>query len=178
MQMHLERWLPVVGFEDVYSVSTLGRVRRDLAVPGAVVGRILRPQVCSKYGHLMVHLSHHGELTPSLVHRLVLAAFVGPCPDGCETRHLNGKAGENHLENLSYGTSSENDADKLLHGTSNRGEAHNMAVLTRADVVEIKGLLARGRRQRAIAQMFGICQQQVSKIATGQRWGWLAEAAA
>lgn len=38
------------------------------------------------------------------IHRLVLQAFVGPCPEGMEARHLNGDPSDNRLENLCWGT--------------------------------------------------------------------------
>jgi hypothetical protein len=51
------------------------------------------------------------------VHRLVLAAFVGPCPEGMEVRHLDGNPANTRLANLRYGTHSENELDKVRHGT-------------------------------------------------------------
>src|SRR5688500_13903704 len=50
----------------------------------------LRPGTHQK-GYLYVNLTRVGEAYKSCrVHRLVLAAFVGPCPEGMECRHLNG----------------------------------------------------------------------------------------
>ena len=51
------------------------------------------------------------------MHRLVLAAFVGPLPEGKEVCHNNGNPGDNRLENLRYGTKSENNLDRVKHGT-------------------------------------------------------------
>ena len=45
------------------------------------------------------------------IHRLVLESFVGPCPDGMETRHLDGNRENNHFQNLCWGTHSENMKD-------------------------------------------------------------------
>lgn len=42
------------------------------------------------------------------MHLLVLAAFVGPRPEGCESLHLNHFPWDNRLVNLRYGTRSEN----------------------------------------------------------------------
>lgn len=50
------------------------------------------------------------------VHRLVLTVFVGPCPPGMQTRHLDGDPGNNHLGNLRWGTPAENNRDTLRHG--------------------------------------------------------------
>lgn len=76
-----------------------------------------------KQGYAVVSLtSDEGVLWQPLVHRLVLLSFVGACPDGMETRHLNGIKHDNRLENLQYGTPIENAADKEIHGTVARGD--------------------------------------------------------
>lgn len=49
------------------------------------------------------------------VHRLVLLAFVGPCPEGMECRHLNGVRADCRLENLAWGTRDENVEDRRRH---------------------------------------------------------------
>ena len=51
------------------------------------------------------------------IHLLVMLAFVGPRPEGLETRHFDGNHLNNSLENLRYGTSSENSMDEVRHGT-------------------------------------------------------------
>jgi hypothetical protein len=42
------------------------------------------------------------------VHRLVMAAFVGPCPAGHEVDHINADRSDNRLENLRYVPHEEN----------------------------------------------------------------------
>jgi hypothetical protein len=42
------------------------------------------------------------------VHRIVAAAFIGPCPDGLEINHKNGIKLDNRAENLEYTTRSAN----------------------------------------------------------------------
>src|SRR5262249_4354731 len=73
------------------------------------------------------------------VHRLVLEAFVGPCPPGMEARHVNGIKTDNRLVNLQWGTHRQNMRDKATHkmGTSigripsyRRHRASGQAVVT------------------------------------------------
>ena len=101
-------WKPIPNHEK-YSVSDDGRVRnsKGLELRGRDIGS----------GHLQVALYAKGKRSNLQVHRLVLAAFVGPCPEGMEVRHLNGIPGDNRLVNLAYGTSSENKRDMIAHGT-------------------------------------------------------------
>lgn len=102
-----ERWLPIPGWEDLYEVSSHGRVRKIALKP-----------CFNKKGYPLVSLSRDGVSQKFLVHRLVMLAFVGPCPDGLMVRHLNGDPADARWpENLLYGTAIENAADKKLHGT-------------------------------------------------------------
>lgn len=55
------------------------------------------------------------------VHRLVLLAFVGPCPEEMEACHNDGNPKNNMLENLRWDTRVNNHADKHKHGTSLEG---------------------------------------------------------
>ncbi|WP_415649087.1 NUMOD4 motif-containing HNH endonuclease [Rhodococcus pyridinivorans] len=125
-----EIWKPVVGYEGYYEVSNKGRVRSvsriiRLSSGGTrtVASRTLKP-FGSKYGHLALKLSRDGEVKNCRVHRMVLEAFVGPCPDGMEGCHNNGIADDNRLENLRWDTSSENKLDTVSHGR------HAMAIKT------------------------------------------------
>jgi hypothetical protein len=117
-----ERWLAVVGWEGLYEVSDLGRVR-SLPRRGTVQpnrwygGKILKPQPVNESGHLCVTLCRDGVDTKALVHRLVMAAFAGPCPEGEEVRHLDGDPSDNRLIRLAYGTRTQNNLDAVEHGT-------------------------------------------------------------
>jgi DNA-binding CsgD family transcriptional regulator len=58
-----------------------------------------------------------GATGNTLVHRVVLEAFIGPCPPGLQCRHLNGNPADNRLDNLCWGTPAQNTEDKRRHGT-------------------------------------------------------------
>lgn len=113
-----ERWLPVVGYEGFYEVSDQGRIwsvpRLD-PTGRRQGGRFLRPTLLST-GYLAIALCRAGKTSRFLVHRLVLTAFVGPCPEGSETRHLNAVRTDNRVANLAWGTSSENNYDIVAVG--------------------------------------------------------------
>jgi hypothetical protein len=109
-----EQWLGVVGFDDLYEVSNFGRVR-SVRRPGSA-GGLIAP-AAHPSGHLYIGL-HRGKRTSVQVHRLVLEAFVGACPQGMEALHANGDPADNRLENLRWGTRSENQRDRIRHGCS------------------------------------------------------------
>lgn len=109
--MATEEWRPVYGHEGIYEVSNLGRVKRVAPGSGTWAGRILNGKLDNK-GYYQVALNGHTVR----VHRLVLAAFVGP--SSMLGRHLDGNSKNNTLENLRYGTPLENSADRIAHGRS------------------------------------------------------------
>ena len=119
-------------------------------------------------GYNDVDLYKDGKKKKKKVHRLVMEAFVGPCPDGMECRHLNGNSRDNRLENLKWGTKAENIEDTLRHGHTTRGERHPMVKLTESQVREIR---AAGGKQREIAERYGVTQSNVSYIKRGASWG-------
>jgi hypothetical protein len=124
-----------------------------------------------------------GRDSPShSVHRLVLTAFIGPCPKGHGTRHLDGNPANNYLANLCWGTQVENAQDRKRHGremaTFPPGEKHPNSKLTDQQAAEIKALLQIGRLSRtAIAIRYGVHYSQISRIAHGHRWRHVALAA-
>lgn len=116
-------------------------------------GKILKPWR-SGSGYMMVHL---GRAAVKQIHTLVLEAFVGPRPDGCEAAHLNGDKVDNRLENLSWKSRVENQADRYAHNT--RG-----LKLRFADVRAIFVMQAAKMRQADIARVFGVSQHAVSQV--------------
>jgi hypothetical protein len=168
--VNTENWTPVAGYEGIYEVSNWGRVKRVRAANSTTVGRILKLYVNGCYGHLQAHLCTGGRCRHMLVHRLVLEAFVGPCPVGQECRHLDGNPANNNVENLAWGTRTENQADRVRHGTSSRGEQSVLAKLTEDDVREIRRLLGQGLTQTKISSLFGVSRVTISKIKLGKLW--------
>jgi DNA-binding transcriptional regulator YiaG len=95
------------------------------------------------------------------VHRLVMLAFVGPCPAGHEVRHINGDPSDNRLVNLRYGTRSENQKDRARHERTK---------LTPANVKDIRRRLKRCESQYSIAARFNVNQSLISRIKTGEAY--------
>jgi hypothetical protein len=78
------------------------------------------------------------------VHRLVLEAFVGLCPEGMQCCHNDGNPANNALSNLRWDTPKANQADRLRHGTDYRGERQKSAKLTAELVRRIRSEVAGG----------------------------------
>lgn len=168
-----ETWVPVAGFEIDYEVSDMGRVRSiDRHVRNGETstrlrkGRVLRPGLTGS-GYPQVNLSSGGKNKVLMVHRLVMAAFVGACEKGVEVCHRDGKKTNNALENLRYDTKKSNAADRYKHGTHHRGEKSPNAKLTNERVSVIrKSVLTYGK----LAEMFGVSEAAVGMAKRGVTW--------
>ncbi len=111
-----------------------------------------------------------------LVHRLVLEAFVGPCPDGMESRHFPDRTRTNcALSNLSWATKKANQADRRTHGTHMAGESHPSSILTSANVLAIRARLANGEHPKVIGKDFGVTHDAIRAIRDGKTWKSLKE---
>jgi hypothetical protein len=102
--MDSERWAVIPGSNGDYEVSDLGRVRSWRRRGGRRAEPRLR-SLNNVGGYRQVELQGAGLWT---IHRLVLTAFVGPCPPGCEASHINGDRADNRLANLVWETHAEN----------------------------------------------------------------------
>lgn len=98
-----ERWLPIVGYEGLYEVSDLGRVK-SLARTTTKGG--IRNQFISNNGYLRVPLTNL-KTKKYLVHRIVLSTFL-PIEENKEVDHINHIKTDNRFENLRWATCSEN----------------------------------------------------------------------
>lgn len=105
------------------------------------------------------------------VHRLVLLAFVGPCPEGMEACHNNGDRRDNRLENLRWDTRRKNIQDREKHGMTARGKRHGKSKLTEEDVVKIRHLFGKcGYTSRTLGRMFNVSYMTVYHAVVRNTW--------
>lgn len=148
-----EKWLPIPDYEGIYEVSDRGRVRSldrfvknkkgtEIFFPGKGMSTPKR-----RDGYLTVHLRKNGVRTKHLVHRLVLEAFTGPCPEGWEARHLNDIKEDARLDNLEWGSRRENNLDRTRNGIgyyAERKECRKGHLLVEANLVPNQKRLREG----------------------------------
>ena len=117
-----EEWKPVVGYEDFYEVSDLGRVK-SLNYRNTGKEGFLKPTPAKIGGYLQVGLCKNGNQETCRVHILVMRAFVGECPAGYEVDHYDWNPMNNMLENLSYQPKGVNRARRSPEWEKNQAEA-------------------------------------------------------
>jgi hypothetical protein len=167
----MKTWKPL-PFVDGYEVSDQGEIKRVKPGQGRRIGQCLRPRPASN-GYLKVVIRLDGKAKTISVHRVVCAAFYGPCPDGYQVRHLDGNKLNNAVVNLKYGTPKENGEDKVKHQTATRGENVCTAKISESQAIEIASDLSNGVSATAIAILLEIPRNIVYKIKHGKTWNWL-----
>lgn len=103
-----EEFRPVKGYEEVYEVSNLGRVK-SLGNNKARREKILKPSLVGG-GYPRVVLSKHKAQKPYYVHTLVAIAFLNHKPNGHEivVDHIDNIKTNNKSNNLQLLTQREN----------------------------------------------------------------------
>lgn len=167
-----ERWLPVVGWEGLYEVSDLGKIR-SLPRVGVRIRRIysgvpVKPQTAPN-GYLTVYLNGVGRARKrAYLHRIVLEAFVGPAPDEHECAHNDGDKRNCRLSNLVWKTRLENVADKFLHGSQPIGESCYNSVLTEKRIRIIRS--STGASDAELGKRFGVGPATIYKVRHRISW--------
>ena len=180
--MNNEEWKPIVlsslpSAVKNYSISSIGRVRRETPGVGAAVkGSILKPRFSSD-GYSRIRLSDSGIAKLFSVARLVASAFI-PNPDNKATvNHKNGIRDDNRIENLEWATQSENNyhSFKQLGRKSPRGEAQGASKLKESDIREIRAWWKTGDvTQIALGKRWGVHPSQIANIVKLKQWAHVA----
>jgi hypothetical protein len=154
-----------------YAVTTEGRVFRvngGRARPGAPVE--IKTYLGST-GYLMANCHD----TPHKLHRILAITFIANPDNKPVVAHRDGDKLNNKLDNLYWATVQENNDDTLRHGNRACNERHGNAVLTAAEVAEIRALTT-GRLPRSkptlaeIGAIFGVSKETIADITKRRSW--------
>ena len=164
----IEEWRPVVGWEALYSVSSLGRVRRDAPGRNARPGHIRRVSL-DKDGYARVSLPKASGQVTRGVHQLVAEAFWGPKPSPLhEPNHKDGVKTNNAASNLEWLTGGDNTRHAERTGLRNsKGIGNAQAKLTDDDVRAIR---ASSSSERQLAGRFGVARSLIGRIKRREGW--------
>ena len=173
-----EIWKAISGCPG-YEVSDHGRVRSYRVYdgktrPGKIISHshILKGSI-HKAGYTKFTLLVNGKPKCRNVHRLILEAFIGPCPIGYQACHNDGNPSNNQLSNLRWDTVSNNKLDCNKHGTMPIGENHHNARLSVIKVISIRLLSLHGITAKQLAYIYHIDITTVYQIINRKTWRYI-----
>lgn len=120
MEIKQEIWKDVIGYENLYQVSNLGRIKslykirrtgKCYNVIREYPEKILSIKI-NNNGYEQTNICKDGVLKCFLVHRLVAQSFLFNEDLKKQVNHLNGNKRDNSVENLEWVSSRENECHK------------------------------------------------------------------
>lgn len=186
----VEEWRDVVGFEGIYQVSSLGRLKRCECTVTYKSGRTVhyKEKMMSddtiNLGYMENHLSSVEMNLPKdkarpggyRRHRLVAEAFI-PNPDNLPfVLHINDNPLDNRVENLRWGTAQDNANDRKNHNRSKKEFIEeNQKLLDVTTGIEYSSL-------KEASELTGLTWKGITDSAysgcttiDGHNWKWISE---
>ena len=117
-----EIWKDIVGYEGLYQVSNLGRVKSCERMIVHFRGGLrklkekIRKAAKDTDGYLVLDLYRNGKGKFHKVHRLVAISFLETQDGKNEVNHINGQKEDNNINNLEWCNSSENQLHAFRNG--------------------------------------------------------------
>lgn len=173
--MKNENWKDILGYEGLYQVSDLGRVRsldREVVYSNGKVrifkGKLLKPHI-EKDGRVSIQLSKNGNRKTTKVCRLVALTFIGEKPEGYHVCHNDGNARNNTLMNIRYDIPTENSIDFYRYGSKTAN-----GILTIEQVLEIRKLYKTGICSlKELVERFPVSKSAILSIVNRKSFQWL-----
>lgn len=176
----MEIWKDIQGFENMYQVSNIGKIKsleRTIKTKKGflrVKERILDGSKDTK-GYLQVELKKDGKRNIKVIHRLVAEAFIPNIDNKEQVNHKDGNKLNNNVDNLEWVTCQEN----IQHAWKNKlnvarlGEEHHNHKLTTEQAIYIKqNYKPRDKKfgMCALARKFNVTTGPVFNIIKGRGW--------
>lgn len=171
-----EHFVPVKGYEEFYSVSNFGTIRRERGGLGAKKrGCPLKPGIVGR-GYLGVVLWKNKKPKCCRVHRIVADVFLGDCPIDYQVNHKDGNKKNNSASNLEYVSCKQNMRHAIRNGLFNpnnpqKGIKNGSSKLKNSDVIFIRNNYIKGKnRYKDFAERFNVSVVTVGLVVNNKKW--------
>lgn len=175
-----ENWKAIEGYEGIYEISDLGRVK---VLPRMFIDKMGRSintkeiiKVCPKnhrgYNRVQLTDKFKNKRIYS-VHRLVAKAFIPNPLNLPEVNHKLGVKTDNRASELEWCNKLYNEKHAIEMGLKPKGSKHKMAILDETQVRTILRCVSDKIRRKDLATYFKVSIQTIHAIAIGRNWGWI-----
>lgn len=165
-----EIWIDVIGYESVYKVSNMGRVKKINSIQ--FPNDIILSQGTHRQGYKLVVLSINNLRITKYVHRLVSQAFI-PNPDNKPfVNHKHGIKNDNRASELEWSTRVENEIHSyvVLGRKPISPEKTSTNKLSWQQVMEIRNLYSDGVKCNILSKKYNIHESHVIRIINKKCW--------
>jgi DNA-binding transcriptional regulator YiaG len=159
-----EIWMEIRGYEGLYEVSNLGRVRKIYTSPSGEVDCRILSQAYSTQRYLQCSLSKRGVKKSHRIHRLVAENFIPNPKNKAQVNHIDGNKDNNYVNNLEWCTQHEN----MRHANKN-WLINKVRVLDEDAVREIREN-KNNLKQRELAEIYGVSAPQIHRVIHYKKW--------
>lgn len=171
----VEIWKDVIGFESIYQVSNLGRVKSLKRTKKDTIGRvreypeIVLKQMLSEKGYLQVNLYILSRNVPQRVARVVAQSFIPNPENKSQVNHINGIKTDNRVENLEWNTSLENIRHSIVNNLKKtaRGEQSGASKFKDEDIRYIR---ESNKIKYHLAKEYNVCITTITNIKNKITW--------
>lgn len=163
-EQEIDIWKPVKGYEGLYEVSNLGKIR-------SLFRYKINLNCFIDNGYYYVEIYKNNIQKKVGVHVLIATAFIPNPENKPQVNHINCIKIDNRIENLEWVTSRENTIHALVNNllTIPKGELNGMSKLKEEDIFIIRNKSPKISRKK-LSEMFGVSIKHISRIRGRERW--------
>lgn len=163
-----ELWKPVVGYEGLYEVSNLGRVR-SLPRKGTK-GGIVNVSYSNNKHYAHIPLTKDSISKTTSLHRVVALAWVPNPTNKPQVNHIDGNKLNNSASNLEWVTNLENMRHSIKTGLRSASPEAAIEARMTGVIQKYRGeVIAMYPCIKFAQYLTGICNQNIFKVCQGKR---------
>lgn len=175
----LEIWKDIAGYEGLYQVSDLGRVKSlDRICWNGKVNFVRKSKIIkdfkNKKGYHTVSLNKGKSPKSYYLHRLVAIAFIPNPENKPEVNHKKGNKSDNRVCAIEWSTYSENNQHSYDVGLKKKpkGILSLRAKFTESQVLAIRRLhrIYPNLNKAKLARRFNVCESAIHNIISRKNW--------
>lgn len=166
-----EEWREVLGYEGLYSISNMGRLKsltrvvdfKETSIKSSSRTYYEKLIVLKEYDrYIKYSISKNGKKFCASIHRLVAEAFIENPHKKPHINHINGIKSDNRVENLEWCTPSEN----MIHAFETG--LNPTRKLTKEQVLEIRNMGSNSNKQ--LAEKYNVSSGCIRDVRYGTNW--------